>query len=105
LRFKVDVTARFSRSAPVQIDGQVRIGISLYRPTRSEVWALSQSNRRFNTIAGDASATLILGRILTGRACSRTMSDRSDRPVSGHPQREGFALLKLMALISLQLNQ
>jgi len=94
--------------APVEIDGQVRIGISLYRPTQIEKFGVFESVKQ--SIQHNYQVTLltfdILGRILTGRASLRTMSGPIEiARFSGLAAKEGaFALLKLMALISLQLG-
>lgn len=94
--------------APAEIDGQVRIGISLYRPTQVEKFGVFESVNQ--AIQHNYQVTLltfdILGRILTGRASLRTMSGPIEiARFSGLAAKEGaFALLKLMALISLQLG-
>jgi len=110
LQFKVDRDGQvFEKEiAPVEIDGQVRIGISLYRPTQIEKFGVFESVTQ--AIQHNYQVTLltfdILGRILTGRASLRTMSGPIEiARFSGLAAKEGaFALLKLMALISLQLG-
>ena len=110
LQFKVERNGQvFEKEiAPVQIDGQVRIGISLYRPTQIEKFGVFESVSQ--SIQHNYQVTLltfdILGRILTGRASLRTMSGPIEiARFSGLAAKEGaFALLKLMALISLQLG-
>ncbi len=110
LQFKVERNGQvFEKEiAPVQIDGQVRIGISLYRPTQIEKFGVFESISQ--SIQHNYQVTLltfdILGRILTGRASLRTMSGPIEiARFSGLAAKEGaFALLKLMALISLQLG-
>ncbi len=110
LQFKVERGSQvFEKEiAPVQIDGQVRIGISLYRPTQIEKFGVFESLRQ--SVQHNYQVTLltfdILGRILTGRASLRTMSGPIEiARFSGLAAKEGaFALLKLMALISLQLG-
>jgi len=110
LRFKVQRDGQvFEKDiAPVQIDGQVRIGISLYRPTQIEKFGFFQSMDQ--AVRHNYQVTLltfeILGRILTGRASLKTMSGPIEiARFSGLAAKEGaFALLKLMALISLQLG-
>jgi regulator of sigma E protease len=94
--------------APVKIDGQVRIGIALNRPTQLEQFGFFESMRQ--AVVHNYQITLltfeILGRIVTGRASLRTMSGPIEiARFSGLAAKEGaFALLKLMALISLQLG-
>jgi len=110
LQFKVERDGRvFEKEiAPVQIDDQVRIGISLYRPTQIEKFGAFESVKQ--AFQHNYQVTLltfdILGRILTGRASLRTMSGPIEiARFSGLAAKEGaFALLKLMALISLQLG-
>ncbi len=110
LQFKVERAGQvFEKEiAPVQIDGQVRIGISLYRPTQIEKFGVFESVSQ--SIQHNYQVTLltfdILGRILTGRASLRTMSGPIEiARFSGLAAKEGaFALLRLMALISLQLG-
>ena len=110
LQFKVERNGQvFEKEiAPVQIEGQVRIGISLYRPTQIEKFGVFESVSQ--SIQHNYQVTLltfdILGRILTGRASLRTMSGPIEiARFSGLAAKEGaFALLKLMALISLQLG-
>ena len=110
LQFKVERNGQvFEKEiAPVQIDGQVRIGISLYRPTQIEKFGVFESVSQ--SIQHNYQVTLltfdILGRILTGRASLRTMSGPIEiARFSGLAAKEGaFALLRLMALISLQLG-
>jgi regulator of sigma E protease len=94
--------------APVNIDGQVRIGIALNRPTQLEQFGFFESMRQ--AVQHNYQITLltfeILGRIVTGRASLRTMSGPIEiARFSGLAAKEGaFALLRLMALISLQLG-
>jgi regulator of sigma E protease len=110
LKFKVERDGQVVEKeiAPVQMDDSVRIGISLYRPTQIEKFGVFESVKQ--SIEHNYQVTLltfdILGRILTGRASLRTMSGPIEiARYSGLAAKEGaFALLKLMALISLQLG-
>ncbi len=110
LTFKVDREGHVFEQEiiPVNIGGQVRIGISLYRPTQIEKFGFFQSMRE--AVTHNYQVTLltfeILGKIVTGRASLKSMSGPIEiARFSGLAAKEGaFALLKLMALISLQLG-